>query len=123
MNFDQTKFAAIVAQAKLAAANSPAWTRAIEKAAAAIIAGEINVHIFDGFALVVNKGGEVYKVNGHCECKAGQSGMACYHRAAARLVEMMEAAPATKRQPAITRSAGWYGVRSGDAMWLHGWMI
>lgn len=113
MQFNSPKFAAVVAAAKAKAANNAKWTRAIERAAAALSNNEIRVHLFGEFALVVNKSGEVYKVNGGCECKAAQAGhRECYHRAAVRLVEMLETAPApavepkaepTKR-PVITRS-------------------
>jgi hypothetical protein len=84
-------------EAKAKAAGNASRSRPIEKAAAALLAGEIRVHLFGGFALVVNKDGEVYKVNGKCECKAAMAGhRECYHRAAAKLWERYEAAPAVE---------------------------
>jgi hypothetical protein len=93
--------------AKAKSAGNAKWTRAVEKAAAALVNGEIRVHLFGGFALVASKNG-CYKVTDRCECSAAQNGhRECYHRSAARITELMEeTAPAveTKRQPTITRS-------------------
>jgi hypothetical protein len=101
MNFDITKFAAIVAAAKTAAANSPRRIRAIEKAAAALLNGELIITTLSaGHALVTSANGS-YWVNGACQCAAAKAGhRECYHRAAARLVEMCEEAPAVDTKPA-----------------------
>jgi nitrite reductase/ring-hydroxylating ferredoxin subunit len=129
MNFNTAKFAAIVADAKAKSANNAKWIRAIEKASAAIVAGEVRVHMFGSFALVVNKDGEVYKVNGSCKCKAAQAGhRERYHRAAAKLWERREAATAVeskaeRKAPVITQSAAWFGLRDGDAMVVNGWAV
>src|SRR5262249_46483920 len=39
--------------------------------------------------LITTESGETYHANGACQCKAYQVGQACKHRAAARLVAMM----------------------------------
>jgi hypothetical protein len=107
MQFNQAQFAAIVETAKAKAADSPRWIRAIDRAAAGLQSGELIVTLLADGALVTSPRGS-YFVNGHCECAAAQHGDAiCYHRSAVRLAEMMEAAPAPKRQPTkptITRS-------------------
>jgi hypothetical protein len=114
----------VAAIAKQNAAGSPRRTRAIDRAAAALASGELVVSLLHNGALVTSSNGS-YFVNGKCECKAAQVGHAeCYHRAAVRLVELAETAPVpepTKKAPRITRS--WYGVRSGNAMWVNGWLV
>jgi hypothetical protein len=77
--------------AKAKAAGNAKWIRAIDRAALALTNNEIRVHLFGDFALVASKNG-CYKITDHCECKAAQAGhRECYHRAAVRIVEMMEA--------------------------------
>src|SRR5262245_53489405 len=81
--------------ARAKAINSPEWMRAIEKAAKMLQSGELCVTLFaDDTALVTSPNGS-YRVNGVCPCAAKTAH--CYHRAAKRLVEMMDAEPvATK---------------------------
>lgn len=82
----------VVAAAKAKAVNHPEWLRRIEKAARMLQSGELCVTLFaDGTALVTSPNGS-YRVNGHCPCAARTAH--CYHRAAKRLIEMMETAPA-----------------------------
>jgi hypothetical protein len=122
------RLAAVVIEAK-AKTIEPKWRRAIDRASAGLLSGELIVTTLAHGALVTSPNG-TYQVNGKCECKAAQNGhRECYHRAAVRLVEMMEAAPGvknipenipereTKRQPAaITRSIA--GAPSIGAMWF-----
>src|SRR5689334_5725919 len=76
--------------AKAKAANHPEWLRAIEKAAKLMATGELCVTLFaDSTALVTSPNGS-YRVNGVCPCAAKTAH--CYHRAAKRLVEMMDEA-------------------------------
>jgi hypothetical protein len=91
--------------AKAKAADNPRWLRAIERAAAGLQSGELIATLLHDGALVTSPNGS-YRVNGHCACKAALSGHAgCYHRAAVRLVEMMETAPVVSvRVPRIVRS-------------------
>jgi hypothetical protein len=113
--------------AKAKAANSPRWLRAIERAGAALQSGELCVTLLHNGALVTSPRGS-YFVSGACECEASRRGHSeCYHRAAVRLVEMMDGEPETKpapvRVPSRVYRASWYGIRSGNAMWLNGWNI
>jgi hypothetical protein len=113
MKLEQTTFSQVVEAAKTAAANSPKWLRAIDKAAAAIIAGELIITTLGHGALVTSANGS-YHANGKCQCAAAQRGHAeCYHRAAARLWERYEMAilkarpaakPARRSAPRIVRS-------------------
>lgn len=81
----------VVESAKQKAASRPEWVRAIEKAAAMLQSGELCVTLFaDNTALVTSPNGS-YRVNGTCPCQARTAH--CYHRAAKRLVEMMDAVP------------------------------
>lgn len=86
--------------AKAAALSSPGWMRAIEEAAAALIAGELIVTTLVDGALVTSASG-TYHANGHCTCAAAKKGdEECYHRAAACLVDMYEVALARPTKPA-----------------------
>jgi hypothetical protein len=84
------KFNQIVEAAKMKAANSPAWLRAIEKAAKAILSGELIVTTLQHGALVTSANG-TYAATDHCNCPAKTKH--CYHRAGARLMDLYETAP------------------------------
>ena len=101
MRFNQDQFAATVAQAK--AAKSPRWIRAIDKAAAALVSGELVVALLYNGVLVTSPRGS-YFVSNHCECEASRRGhRECRHRAAVRITELLEAeaAPAASRASLI----------------------
>jgi hypothetical protein len=84
------KFNQIVETAKAKAANDPKWLRAIEKAAKAILSGEMIVTSLAHGALITTANG-TYAANGHCHCEAARRGHTqCYHRAAARLMDLYE---------------------------------
>ena len=101
MQFSQAQFAATVAQAKAKAANSPRWIRAIERAADALASGELVVTLLHNGALVTSPRAS-YFVSNHCECEASRRGHSeCRHRAAVRLIEMLE----TETAPVISRPA------------------
>src|SRR5262249_55375648 len=103
MQINKVQFAQVVETAKAKAANSPAWVRAIERAAEGILSGELIVTTLAHGALVTSANGS-YMANGSCACRAAQYGhKECYHRAAARLVERYEAASAAS--PADERSS------------------
>jgi hypothetical protein len=90
MQIDQAKFTAIVEAAKAKADNSPAWLRAIERAAEGILSGEMIVTTLAHGALVTTANG-TYAANGHCNCEAARKGHTqCKRRAAARLMDLYE---------------------------------
>jgi hypothetical protein len=90
MQINKIKFNAIVEAAKIKAAGQAKWLRAIERAAAGILSGEMIVTTLCSGALITTANG-TYAANGHCNCKAARSGHPqCYHRAAARLMELYE---------------------------------
>jgi hypothetical protein len=94
MTLDTARFTAIVEAAKAKAANDPKWLRAIERAAAGILSGELIVTTLAHGALVTTPNG-TYAANGHCNCEAARRGHTqCYHKAAARLMDIYETAPA-----------------------------
>jgi hypothetical protein len=109
MNFNASTFSIVIETAKLRAASSPRWIKAIDRAAAALLDGSLIVTTLRNGALITSKNG-TYRVNGRCACSAAKHGDdVCYHKAAARLVEMYEAAEveavkAAPRSPSITRS-------------------
>jgi len=85
---------AAIETAKAKAAGNGRWIRAIERAGNALQSGELCVTLLAHDALVTSPCGS-YRVNGHCECEAARRGhRECYHRAAVRLTEMLETAPA-----------------------------
>jgi len=89
MAINQEKFNSVVEAAK-AKTNDPKWLRAIEKAAKQILSGELIVTTLHNGALVTSSNG-TYAANGHCNCEAARKGhTACYHRAAARLMDLYE---------------------------------
>ncbi len=128
---DSAKFAAVVTAAKAQAAKASRWLRAIDRAAAALKSGELIVTTLRNGALVTSANGS-YLANGECQCKAFVNGhKECKHRAAARLVEMYEAAPEptapkpAKKAPVITRSIE-RDVRTGQRYTVvscDGWAI
>lgn len=80
--------------------NDKRWIAAIDRAAEGILSGELIVTTLADGAIVTSKNG-TYRVTGRCTCKAAQHNYReCRHRAAARLVEMMEAAPELETEPA-----------------------
>ena len=111
----------IIEAAKIAKARTTdkRWLNAIDRAvegASTWIVTELHDCL-----LITSDSGETYRVNGSCNCRAGQLGQPCKHLALRRLREIAatEMAPA----PRITRSNGWYGQRSGDAMMVDGWLV
>ena len=91
MQINQATFTAVVESAKTKTVNDPKWLRAIEKAAKAILSGEMIVTTLRHGALVTTANG-TYAANGHCNCEAARRGHSqCYHRAAARLMDLYEA--------------------------------
>jgi len=83
------KFSEVVEAAK-AKTTDAKWLRAIEKAAKAILSGELIVTVLAHGALVTSASG-TYAANGHCNCEAARKGHSqCYHRAAARLMDLYE---------------------------------
>src|SRR5262245_10133315 len=90
---NQATLNTVVAAAIAKAANSPKWIRAIERAAEGLASGELVVTLLTKDALVTSANGS-YRVNGSCGCEAARRGhRECKHRAAVRLVEMLETAP------------------------------
>src|SRR6266545_6045431 len=98
MTLNIQKFEQIVSGAKAKAANDPKWLRAIEKASAAILSGEMIVTTLAHGALVTTTGGS-YLANGNCPCPARTKH--CYHRAGARLWALYE----EMATPAVTLAA------------------
>jgi hypothetical protein len=122
MRINKAKFNNVVMDA-MKATNDLKWLRAIERAHAGILSGELIVTIIgDDHALVTGANGS-YWVNGSCQCRAAQVGhRECRHRAAARLWEIYESAPA--REPRITRSIEQdYKGNRVHVVRYDGWMV
>ena len=97
---NQATFTAVVETAKTKAAHDPKWLRAIDKAAAAILSGEMIVTTLAHGALVTTPGG-TYHANGDCDCPARTKH--CYHRAGARLWAIYEETAPVAVSPAGER--------------------
>src|SRR5262245_14544215 len=112
---DTARFSAIAEAAKTKAADAPAWLRAIEKAAAALLDGSMIVTTLLDGALVTTPGGS-YACNGVCPCPARTKH--CYHRAGARLMAIYEETAPAAVSPAevlATKAATSDGAqRRGD---------
>src|SRR5262245_30989785 len=95
MEINKAKLERVVETAKAKAAGNKRWLAAIDKAVDGLLGNAwIVTELVEGL-LITTESGETYHANGACQCKAYQVGQACKHRAAARLVAMMneEAAP------------------------------
>lgn len=98
--------AAAVRQSRIDAAQHPAWINAINKAAVYL---ESVTWQFNGEDLLINSATDTslrYTVDAHgCDCKAGQKGTPCWHRAARRLlIKSAEMAQDGQRTATILRT-------------------
>ena len=71
--------------AKVAAANSLPWLRAIERATAQLETNPCITELLAG-VLITSPSGKTYLANGKCQCDAYRYGRACWHRAASQLI-------------------------------------
>ncbi|MCA1633109.1 MAG: SWIM zinc finger family protein [Acidobacteria bacterium] len=87
MNVDAGRMQAVIQEAFDKVGSSRRWQTAIAKAKQQL---ETNPYIhFDGVALLIlSDSNEIYRANGSCQCKAFANGQPCWHRAAARLVQL-----------------------------------
>src|SRR5262245_43899968 len=89
MEINKAKLERVVKTAKAKAAGNTRWLNAIDKAVDGLTGDAwIVTELVEGL-LITTESGETYHANGACQCKAYQVGQACKHRAAARLVQMM----------------------------------
>lgn len=78
----------VVNSAKRAAAGSPRWINAIDRAAQELIENPyIDRDEEHGGLLIGSPSGNCYAANGVCQCKAFEFGRPCWHRSAARLIQ------------------------------------
>ena len=84
--------------ARAKVAGNAAWSRSVEKAASALLNGEIIVTVLVNGGIVTSPNGTYRITNGFCSCPAAMNGCAhCYHVSALRITERadeLEAAPA-----------------------------
>jgi hypothetical protein len=103
MNFNQAKFAAVVAQAK-AGTNDRRWLAAIDRAAAGIASGWwIVTELADCVAVTTECGKTYFASDDACQCRAFELGQPCKHRSLARLIEMYNAQPEPEMKPGSPR--------------------
>jgi hypothetical protein len=86
MTVNIVKFEQVISEAKAKAASSPAWIRAIERAAEMIL-DNAYMDYSDGELLILSDSGNIYRANGICQCAAFKRNRPCKHRALARLVQ------------------------------------
>lgn len=86
MSIDQDQMQQVAQEAFNKASGNRKWEVVIAKAKQQLESNPF-MH-FDGRALLIlSPSGEIYTVNGSCQCKAFAKGQPCWHRAAARLVQ------------------------------------
>jgi|SRR5262245_41914584 len=95
MNQEQINAAAEIARTRT---NDKRWTNAINRAVEESPSWIVTEHV--GYILITSNSGETYRVNGHCNCKAGVLGQACKHLAYRRLTEI--AATIEETVPAVS---------------------
>ena len=96
--------------ARVAAAGNVRWLNAIDAAFDHLLQVEVIEYRASDHALRYHsESGQTYTANGRCQCKAYQSGEACKHRAAAKLVSnalaLPVAAPVAPVAPRFSRFA------------------
>jgi transposase InsO family protein len=92
--------------ARVSAAGNTRWQNAINEAFNHILQVEVIEYRASDHALRYHsESGATYTANGRCQCKAYQSGEACKHRAAAKLVR--RALEVAQVVPAIVETAEW----------------
>ncbi|MGH9841984.1 MAG: SWIM zinc finger family protein [Blastocatellia bacterium] len=120
----------VIAAAKTATANAPAWLRAVEKAAEQIASNPCITELQNG-VLITSPSGNTYLANGVCQCGAFRYGKPCWHRAAAQLVqryhERLAGTPAPLPVP-VPKASDWRETailikRDGNALIVDGWAV
>jgi len=117
--------------AKAKVANNAAWTRSVEKAAQALLSGELIVTVLANNGGVVTSARGTYHVrHGFCSCPAAMNGCNhCYHVSALRIATIADevaTAPApTKKALYIVRCVERDVVtkRRVRAVYCDGWSI
>lgn len=105
MKLNQSQLNQVAAEAK-SKMTDRRWITAIDRAVEGL-GGKWIVTELTYSVAITTESGQTYFANGKCQCKAFENGMPCKHRAAARLIELYNEAPAPKRheaQPRIVRS-------------------
>jgi hypothetical protein len=77
--------ATVVATAKRNAASQPRWINAIERAASEMMNNPY-IELAGDHLLIGSPSGNVYSVNGSCQCRAFEVSKPCWHRAAKQLL-------------------------------------
>lgn len=107
LNLNSRILETVVTQAKRSATDSPRWLRAIERAAVELESNPYIEAINDHTLLIGSPSGNTYVGNNTCQCEAYRRGIACWHRAAARLYQRYTEAEAkaTSHEKAIREMA------------------
>jgi hypothetical protein len=87
ISIDQDRMQQVAQEAFNKISANRRWELAIAKAQAQL---ESNPYMhFDGESLLIlSPSGEIYRANSECQCKAFANHQPCWHRAAARLIEL-----------------------------------
>lgn len=85
----------VVTTAKQRAGSEPRWINAIDRAASELVSNPY-IEVQGDHLLIGSPSGNVYNVNGSCQCTAFEHGKPCYHRAMKQLLVRYNEA-ATKR--------------------------
>lgn len=111
---------AAIETARRKVTGNAAWTRSVEKAAGAVLSGQLIVTVLagDNNGVVTSANGSYTIRHGFCSCPATVNH--CYHVSALRIVALADEMPEAPA-PRITRS--WYGTRDRNAMIVNGWAV
>jgi predicted nucleic acid-binding Zn finger protein len=97
MTFNQDTLNAAIETARRKVASNAAWSRSVEKAASALLSGQLIVTVLKNGGIVSSERGTYRITNGFCSCPAAMNGCAhCYHVSALRITERaddLKAAP------------------------------
>ncbi len=142
LNLDCTILSAVVDQAMRDAAGHPRWLTAINRAVVELLSNPY-MERQDGHLLIASPtSGNLYAANGTCQCcaftgihpdtgeRVHKGGLACWHRAAARLVRLHDERQAQAAPPFVcgachTSDYGPSGMQPAICCecvnaWLHG---
>ncbi len=77
--------ATVIATAKAKAAKEPRWITAIERAGTELLNNPY-IEVQADHLLIGSPSGNVYSVNGSCQCRAFEVNKPCWHRASKQLL-------------------------------------
>lgn len=88
MQINQTVLEAVANEAITKCGGNKRWANAVRRAAEELVTNPYIALVDDHLLVLSPTSGEIYEVNGRCQCAAYVAGFPCKHRAMKRLVEL-----------------------------------